>query len=78
MKPLKRLTASLFLTAVLAGGSLAMAGTAAADDAGTPDTSTTQPGSDGTDDTWWGSQPSEPAPGQPAGPGARPADTWWG
>lgn len=76
MKPLKRLTAAVFLTAALAGATLTMAGTATADDTtGTP--TVTEPATDGTDDTWWGSQPTDPAPSTP-GTTARPADTWWG
>lgn len=82
MKPLKRLTAAVFLTAALAGGSLTLAGAAAADDTtGTPTvTEPTTPGTDGTDgtdDTWWGLQPTNPTPSTP-GTTARPADTWWG
>jgi len=79
VKPLKRLTAAVFLTAALAGGTLTLAGTAAADDTtGTPTvTEPTTPGTDGTDDTWWGLQPTNPTPSTP-GTTARPADTWWG
>lgn len=74
MKPLHRLAAGILLTTALGLGTLATAGTAAADDTGT-DTSATTPGTDTTDgDTWWGNPPADG--GETT---ARPAaDTWWG
>ena len=78
--PLRRLLAGAALTAALTA---AMATTAVADDDtawGAPATTTTSGGDESTDDTGWGTPPADPtpAPAEPTGPGARPADTAWG
>ncbi|GHC36855.1 MULTISPECIES: hypothetical protein [Streptomyces] len=68
MKPtLRRIAATLTISAAAATGTLLTAGTAAADEATPADTTVVEPAGD----TWWGSQPAD-------GPTVAPFDTWWG
>lgn len=78
MKPtlLRRLTAGLTIAAAAITGSLLTISPAAADDPVPATDGTTV--TDTTDDTWWGSQPTNPAPAEPTEPTATPMDTWWG
>lgn len=63
----RRILTALTIPAAALTLALTTAGTAHAD---TPDTTTTTPGDGHTDDSWWGTPPTDAPPA--------PADSWWG
>ncbi|MEW2393145.1 hypothetical protein AB0933_32770 [Streptomyces venezuelae] len=71
---LRRILTALTLPA--AAATLAL--TAGPANADTPDTTATTPADNHTDDSWWGTPPTNPPAPAPTQPLAAPMDSWWG